>query len=193
MKKRIICSLLFGMLISGVLRAQDSQDEGKKGFDKSRLFFGGNFGLGFSSYYTLINVSPQVGYHFNQYLAAGTGINFIYSSQRYYTGNVNYDYRFDYGVVGLNVFGRVYPLQQLFLQIQPELNYTWGKEKFYDGSPDQKLSPQFVPSLLAGAGGAIPMGRAGAFILIIQYDLLQNNRTPYGNRPFFSFGYNVGL
>ena len=173
---------------------QEAPPPAKKGFDKSNLFIGGNFGLNFSSYYTLIDVSPQIGYHFNKYIAAGAGVNFIYTSQKsFYSNGADYS-KTNYGVAGLNIFGRVYPIQQILLQLQPELNYTWGKLKYYDGvTPDYKYNGQLVPSLLAGAGGALPAGGNGAFIIMVQYDLLQNSRGPYGTRPFFSFGYNVGF
>jgi hypothetical protein len=188
MKKIILAICLFSFLGS-VGFAQD-EEEPKKGFDRDRLFFGGNFGLGFGNVSTLVNVSPQVGYRFNQYLAAGAGVNFIYSSYRYrFTVP---EYKESLGVTGLNIFGRVYPIQYLFLQAQPEANYVWGKYKFYDGREDLKLDSKIVPSLLGGAGAAIPAGR-GAFIVMVQYDLLQNERSPYGNRAFFNFGYNIGF
>jgi hypothetical protein len=184
-------SLLLAIVLLTALHittiAQD-EEEPKRGFDKEKLFFGGNFGLGFGSNSTLINVSPQIGYRFNQYFAAGAGVNFLYSSYRYAWQN----YKENYGMAGLNIFGRVYPIEYIFLQAQPELNYNWGKFKFDDGTPDQKLKGKIVPSLLGGAGAAIPAGR-GAFIVMIQYDLLQNDRTPYGNRAFYNFGYNIGF
>jgi hypothetical protein len=171
--------------LSLTTKAQD--EEPRKGFDKSKLFVGGSFGAGFGSSSTLVNVSPQIGYRFNDYFAAGAGINFIYSSYKYYGP----DYKANYGVTGLNIFGRVYPFQYAFLQAQPELNYTWGKYKFGDGT-EEKLDGKFVPSLLGGVGAAIPSGR-GAFLIMVQYDLLQNERTPYGTQAFFNFGYNIGL
>lgn len=182
--------LVFTLLTTLHVITQAQDEEPQKGFDRNKVFFGGNFGLGFGSNNTLVNVSPQVGYRFNQYLAAGVGLNFIYSSYRYrfYVP----EYKESFGVTGLNVFGRVYPIEYLFLQIQPEANYTWGKFKFYDGRPDQKLNAKIVPSLLGGAGAAIPSGR-GAFIIMAQYDLLQNERSPYGNRAFYNFGYNFGF
>ena len=197
MKKKLFVCIMALLSLAQYSIAQDEKQEAppeeKKGFDKSRLFIGGNFGLSFSSYYTLINVSPQLGYHFNRWLAAGAGVNFIYSSQKSYYNNTDY-YKTNYGVTGINIFGRVYPIQQILVQLQPELNYTWGKRKFYDGiTPDYKFSGKLVPSLLAGAGGAIPTGGSGAFIIMIQYDLLQNARSPYDNRPFYSFGYNIGF
>ncbi len=93
-------------------------------------------------------------------LAAGAGINFIYSSNKYqYAG-----YKEQYGVTGLNIFGRVYPIEYIFLQAQPEANYTWLKYKFDNGEPDLKLPNKIVPSLLGGIGAAIPAGR-GSILL----------------------------
>jgi hypothetical protein len=175
---------------SVVAFAQD-EEEPKKGFDPEKLFFGGTFGASFGSY-TFVNVSPIVGYQFNRYFAAGTGINFIYSSSKYEYGNPNLDYKNEYGVVGLPVFGRFYPINFLFLHAQPEMNYTWGKVKFYDGSPDQKLDPKFVPTVLVGVGAAIPLGANGrsAMTVMYQYDVVQDPRSPYGSNGFLSIGFN---
>lgn len=188
MKYLLALSLCYAFTFS--VFAQD-EEEPKKGFDKNKLFISGNFGLSFGDF-TLINISPQVGYRFNNTLAAGVGINGIYSStkSRYISGET-YS-RENYGVVGLNVFGRVYPIQYAFLQLQPEVNYIWGKRKEYPSNIISKLEGKMVPSLLAGAGAAIPTG-GGAFIIMAQYDVLQNNRTPYGEKVFFSFGFNFGL
>ncbi len=83
----------------------------------------------------MVNVSPQVGYRFNNYLAAGAGVTFLYSSFI----NSSSDIKRIIGVTGFNVFGRVYPIEYAFLQLQPELNYNWGKFKFDDGT-EEKLN-----------------------------------------------------
>ena len=196
MKYRFFGLLLVATLAASFAHAQyhgNETPEPKKGFDKSKLFFGGNFGLSFSSDYTLVNVSPQVGYHFSDYFAAGAGVNFIYSSEKFFDNYGNDAFRYNEGVTGLNVFGRVYPIRQLFFQAQPELNYVWGNVTYYNPTDKQKLEPAYVPSLLGGVGGAIPAGGNGAFLIMLQYDLLQQSRSPYGNHAFFSFGYNVGF
>ena len=196
MKNRFLLTIicLFGLLLSSAVGQEEPEpeEEPKRGFDKEKLFFGGNFALNFGNI-TIINISPQVGYRFNRYLAAGIGINGAYVSQRtqYYNGST-YS-RENYGVVGLNIFGRIYPIEQLFLHAQPEMNYTWSKLKVY-GPPDETFNRagKIVPSILVGAGAAIPAGR-GAFIVMVQYDILHNDRTPYGDRIFYNFGYNFGF
>lgn len=203
MKKILVPILLVCVFISSA-RAQDSTDseEPKKGFDRSKLFAGGNFGLSFGDY-TLVNISPQVGYRFNNYFAAGIGINGQYTQIKYTYGSNETYARENYGVAGLNIFGRLYPIQQLFIQAQPELNYIWGSRKYYEPDPDEKtsLNAKILPSLLIGAGGVLPMGQAGGLLLMAQYDVLNKTNnlnssdpvTPYGNQVFFSIGFNFGL
>jgi hypothetical protein len=167
-----------------------AQEEDEKG-PSDRWFLGGNFGLTFGDY-TLINVSPQIGYRFTEKVAAGTGVNFQYISikERYSNGDT---YRkVSQGVTGLNVFGRVYPIRNFMLQLQPEANYVFGKEKFYNPRQENKLDGKIVPSLLAGAGLVFPSGR-GAMIMSVFYDVLQDPNSPYSNRPIINFGYNIGF
>jgi len=187
--KSLILLLLLAFSFRGF--AQEEEPEEKKGFDKSKLFFGGNLGASLGDY-TFVNVSPQLGYRFSEFFAAGAGVNFIFSSIKVRDYNNAIQYKESYGVTGLNIFGRVYPIRQVLLQVQPELNYTWGKYQYYNGQPDYKLPSIFVPSLLLGGGAALPTG-AGAFTIMVQYDVLQNTRGPYGSRPFLSFGYTVGF
>jgi len=184
----LLCSVF--ALVGFTSMAQD-EEQPKKGFDKANLFFGGNFGLSFGDY-TLVNISPQLGYRFSDFFAAGAGVNFIYSSFKYRYNDPSFDYRDNYGVAGLNVFARAYPIQYILLQVQPEMNYTWGKRKFNDGTPSLKLDGKMVPSLLVGGGAAIPVGgrRSSAMTFMIQYDVLQNDRSPYGKKAFFNVGFN---
>lgn len=176
------------VMLSLVQLVSAQQMDSPSGFDKSKLFFGGNFGLNFSSGYSLINISPQVGYHFTDQFAAGFGLNYIHYG---YTDYSNLKYSQNYG--GLNVFGRFYPIQYLFIQAQPELNYIWGKVK--DNSSNEvlyKIPTQLVPSLLLGGGAAIPAG-PGAITISILYDVIQNQWSPYYHQAIYAFGYNIGL
>lgn len=182
--------LSIGFFQNAVAQQFEEEEPPKEGFDKSKLFFGGNFGVSFGSG-TYVNISPQVGYRFSRLFAAGTGVNFNYSSYKYY------DYygveigKEEYGYAGLSVFGRVYPISFLLLQAQPELNYSWGSIKYSDNSiPSHKQEGRFVPSFLLGAGAAIPTGPNGALLLMLQYDVIQDARSPYGSKTFFTMGYN---
>jgi hypothetical protein len=188
MKKVWLCLVI--LFAAHLAMAQDDVPEGK-GFQKEKLFAGGNFGLTFGDY-TLINISPQIGYRFNRFLAAGVGINGQYVSikQRDYYGNTIS--KVAQGVAGLNVFGRFYPFQQFMLQVQPEGNYIFGKQTYYQPREEFKIDAQIVPSLLMGGGLVLPAGR-GAMIVSVMYDVLQRPYSPYGKQPIYNFGYNIGF
>ncbi len=190
MKKIMMLLIVITTALTQATYAQDEPEEpSPKGFDKSKLFFGGNFGLGLGSSTSSIILSPQAGYRFNTHFAAGAGVNFNYYSYKTFFGS-GFETKTRYGYTGLNIFGRVYPIPYILLQAQPELNYSWGSIKYSDNSPAEKLKGQFVPSLLIGGGAAIPTGGNGALLLMLQYDVLQEPRSPYGNKPFFTMGYN---
>jgi len=182
--KKFFSLLIIAMGIMQYLTAQDSDG---KGFDKSKLFVGGNLGLAFGTY-TIVNVSPLVGYRFTNVLAAGVGLNYNYYGydDGFYTSKQTY--------AGMNIFGRVYPIPQAFIQVQPELNYMWASQ-IPDGGqnlPELKIN-QFVPSLLMGGGAAIPTGPNGAITISVMYDVLQNIWSPYYHQAVYGFGYNVGF
>jgi len=185
--KKIFGLLIFGIGLMTGVSAQNT--EGSGGFDKSKLFFGGNLGLAFGTY-TIINVAPLVGYQFTPVFAAGTGINYSY-----YGYNDGY-YKYNQSYAGMSVFGRISPIRQFFIQVQPEINYIWGTETPYDtnqGLPTYKIPTQFVPSLLLGGGAAIPTGPNGAITISVMYDVLQNPWSPYYHQAVYGFGYNVGF
>lgn len=189
MMKKFFLSFAVSIMTLVCFAQDEETEEKKKGFQRDKVFVGGNFGLGFGTY-TVINVSPQIGYRFTDLFAAGAGVNFQYLSIKQDMGAG--PYRTSQGVVGLNVFGRAYPIKQFMLQLQPEANYIFGKLKYLDTNEEYKTNTEIIPSLLAGGGLVIPSGR-GAMILSVFYDLLQRPNAPYGNRPFLNFTFNVGL
>ena len=163
----------------------------KKKFDKDKLVFGGNLGATFGDR-TFVNFSPQVGYRFNQYVTAGTGINFVFASYKYYTNQGNDWFKENYTNAGVNVFARVFPVNFLFISVQPEANYNWGKIKYYDSystAPDFKQPGKIVPSLIVGAGAILSSGGRGGVTASVQYDVIQNERSPYGTKPYLSIGF----
>lgn len=195
MKKIFLSLLLFAAVAVQAQEQEDSRrsEEEPKGFQKEKLFVGGNFGLSIGSY-TFINISPQLGYRFNEYFAAGFGINGQYVSERVRDPWGNNLSKHNRGIIGLNTFGRVYPFRFVMLQVQPEANYLFGKDRYYTGSMPgtYNFGAEIVPSLLMGGGAVLQQGR-GALIISAMYDVLQQPNSPYGRRPVYNFGYNIGL
>ncbi len=182
----IIRCLLFAFLLGGSM-AVVAQDESKE----SKFFGGGSFGLSFGRY-TFLNVNPQVGYRFNRFLGAGMGLNLVYASQKEKDPFTRQDYRKTVqGITGLNAFVRLYPTQRFLVQVQPEANYIFGKEIFYQPVKESyKLDAEIIPSLLVGGGLVTPTAN-GAMLFTVMYDVLQNRASPYGSRPVVNVGYNI--
>lgn len=143
-------------------------------FDRSKLEIGGGVGLQFGDY-TVVNVSPQVGYRLTPYFTTGAGVSYTY----YKDGRSTYDYKASY--FGMNVFGRFYPIQYLVLSVQPEASRMW---RSYNGPNGKENSNEFVPSVLLGGGV-----RLGPVTAMIQYDVIQDKNSPYSDKIFYSVGY----
>ncbi len=151
-------------------------------FDKSKLLFGGTFGFGWGSDTRSLNISPQIGYQFNQYVAAGLGIGYSYYRYDYY----DYDWGKDkvtQNYLGFNIYGQVNPIRYIALRVQPEIYSMWGKN----------IPSKTVPCFLVGAGVTIPAGRVGGVSMMFYYDVAQNDYSPYGKEIFYSIGYVFGF
>ena len=136
----------------------------------------GAFGVSFGDY-TSIDVSPQVGYHWNEFFSAGGGLSY-----NYHRSSGNYDMNY----LGVNVFGRVNPVKYIALQVQPELKASWGK------AYGCKIDLRYVPTLLVGGGGVIPTG-AGSVSVMFYYDIIQDKYSPYGKNWVCSVGYSFTI
>lgn len=170
--------------------AQRDNDESTS---EKKFFAGGNLGLSVGRY-TLISLNPQVGYRLNRFLGAGLGLNLVYTSQKEKDPLTRQDYRkVVQGITGLNAFVRFYPTQQFLIQVQPEANYIFGKQIFYQPVKETyKLDAEIIPSLLVGGGWVTPTGN-GAMLFTVLYDVMQNPNSPYGNRPIVNVGYNFNF
>lgn len=195
MKRLLLCILL----LAGMHAAQaqyyktDTTSSERKGFDPSRLMIGGSLGLTFGSY-TNINVSPLLGYRFSEMFAAGVSINAQYASEKWedYSGRTTQ--KDSYKVFGGGLWGRFYPFEMFFLHAQPEFNYVSVKTTYYTDPKTSVSINKGVPSLLLGGGYSQPLGDGGsAFYIMVLYDVIQDEWSPYQNRPEFRMGFNVGL
>ena len=143
-------------------------EEKKSSFDKSKLLFGGSFGLTFGDY-TSVNISPQIGYAFSRYFSAGFGVSYDY--YKYQSQYLNY--------LGFNLYGRLNPISNINLQIQPEIFRMWGSNSI----------KKTVPCVLAGAGITMPIGNNAGISMMLYYDLVQDEYSPYFNQVVYSIGY----
>lgn len=149
------------------------------GFDRSKLVFGGNFGLQFGNGNTLINVAPQIGYAVSKYAILGTGVGYTYFRSKFFDRG-EYDLRSSY--FSFNLFAHLFPIQNIIINVQPEISRMWRSIRL--DSNKIGSDSRVVPILVLGGGV-----RYGGVIAMIQYDVIQDRYTPYGNSIFYTIGY----
>ncbi|MFR9166498.1 MAG: hypothetical protein ACLVKO_09890 [Dysgonomonas sp.] len=161
----------------------------KKSFDPSKLTFGGGFGVGFgSNNYFGFSLSPQVGYRFSKKFEAGLGLSYSYSKENSdtwidYEGNsTEWKYTRNYG--GLNLYANYYPIDWIILTVRPEIIRMWETTKVTTNREEHKYNEnKFVPAVTIGAGV-----RFKPFSFTLNYDLVQNDNSPYGDNIYFGIG-----
>ena len=134
--------------------------------DRTKLRFGANIGLSLSKNYTYLGIGPQIGYQFNKYFMSGTGIKYYHLKRNFS------DTERKNNLLGLNVFGYVYPVKFITLFAQPELNYIWSNITYNTGVKVKNNG--FAPSLVVGAGLKL-----GYNHITINYDLIQHSNSPH--------------
>ncbi|WP_212002406.1 hypothetical protein [Chitinophaga sp. HK235] len=193
--KRLLMGILFLMTTQVVVAQYYKTDtSAHRGFDRSRLILGGSLGMVFGDY-TNVDVSPLVGYRFNDYIAAGVNVNAQYGQYKSYDYYGNTLTRDKYTIFGGGIWGRVYPVPMLFVHIQPEYNAITQKSTYYDSNgAKQNLSTNYgVPSLLIGAGYTQSVGGRVGIGFSLMYDVIQDNRSPYRSNLIYRVGAGIGF
>ncbi len=154
------------------LSAQQVED------DRSKFFFGGNFGLQFGNV-TFIEASPTFGYRLTPKLAVGAGIIFQYAK---FSADV-YGIPLTTTVAGSKFFGRYVVYENLFLTAEPQFLSV----QTYDFNFNKVR--RIVPVLFVGGGYRQPLGERSFVTISLLYDLIDEPDSPY-NQPYIGLGFN---
>jgi hypothetical protein len=198
MKKLFVILLAVASYHAFAQSGEEKKEEKKGGFKKEKLFTGGSATVGFSSYSTVLGITPQFGYSLTNWADAGITFNLNYTSQR--------DYQ-DYGdklretVYGPGAFVRLFPVNFLFASAQYEYNMI--HLNYIPASNSGLLSYKSnvnASSLLLGAGyaGGRERGNNTYYFLSVSWDVLGDKNSPYidglgRSSPIIRAGYNIGL
>jgi hypothetical protein len=187
MKKIVIAVCFIIATLQGMAQHNQSRyntyvddDNGGNGFKKRNLFVGGSLNLGYSGYDFTVGGAPEIGYSINRFVDVGALVNLNYTSERadpsgYWNDNVR-QRNFTYGA---GVFGRFWPLRFLFLQVEPEYNWTTYSYKFFSPPVESGSQNYQAASMLLGVGyGQRIVGRS-SFYVAIMFDAMSNQGSPY--------------
>ncbi len=176
MKKMLLAITVLLLTSGSFAQTKDAYtDDEKGGPAEPRVFMGGSLALGFTSYSFGVGGNPEIGYSIADWLDAGLVFNVNYSSQRDPNGYDNTKYRsFNYGA---GVFTRIYPVNFLFVQLQPEQNWIKYTTVYTDNTKASATTQ--AASFIAGIGYGQRVVGQGSYFLMVGIDLLNNINSPY--------------
>ena len=150
--------------------------------DVKPVFIGGNLVLGGGAGSFQFGINPEIFKRVNDYIDIGSATNLFFQSFNPTIGNGFSGVSSRSFQLGTGGFARIWPLENFFIQIQPEYNYTWsrfkdrGTENVNSGA-SRKISFG-AESLLAGIGYGTKTDN-GMTYFSVMIDLLKNPNSPY--------------
>ena len=183
MLKRTGVTGLFLVLLS-IMYAQEG--EGVK-FEKDRLFTGGNLGLQFGTY-TVVDISPVIGYFITDKISFGTGATYQYYQ---YKDKVYPAFDFKTNIYGAKLFSRFYIIPSVFVHAEYEaLNLETA---YFDPTHLRHSTDRFwVHSVLLGGGYKQAIGEYSSINIMLLYNINETVDSPYRN-PIIRMGFDIGL
>lgn len=194
MKNRMLFMSLCLFLSLSIMAQSDEVDENKGKFKRENVFFGSSLNLSLGNRFFNIGINPELGYSVTKWLDAGVALNINYFSQN---ANEFSSYRFRNFNYGAGTFLRVWPVNFLHLQVQPEYNWISSSRKEVISGQTDKFNLN-AGSLLVGIGyGSRMVGSQYSYVTLM-IDVLQNINSPYRDQfndplPVFRAGFGMYL
>ena len=184
------------LIFSSILLLVSTFSFGQKGAD-SRFYWGGNLGLMFGTY-TVIDVSPLVGYKVTEKFHVGTGLTYTYYK---YTEDGTYNgssttkgFEYSTHIYGGRVFTRYYFLSNLFAHVEDEfINLELPDPDLYP--KEVALERQWLNSILVGGGYGYAFNVDGpslSLMLLWRINTEHEDFYPYQN-PIIRVGLGFGF
>jgi hypothetical protein len=180
-KQAVVIALLLTVILQNT-NAQEQQESKKRFWD--RVYFGGNFGLNFGTNFTVIEISPLIGYKLTEKLSVGLGGTYIYYKEKIPA----YNFKYETSIYGGDIFSRYFFTESLFGHVETGALNLDIPSPFYP----YPLSREWVQNLLVGGGYRSMIGERSSFMIMLLYDVMEDPNSPYKN-PIFRVGFGVGI
>lgn len=171
----LILSLAF---TSNLAQAQNIIQTQKVLEEEKPILFGGGLLLGGGNNSFQLGLNPELLKSYNKYIDAGVIANIYYSSFSISLGSNEKIKNFQ---LGAGVFARVWPIEQFFIQIQPEYNRTWTSSKNYSSEYNGgvRASTSYGATSILGGIGYGTHNANGMSYFSVMIDLLNADQSPY--------------
>ena len=167
----VILSLAF---ISHLAQAQNIIQTQKVLEEEKPILFGGGLLLGGGNNSFQLGLNPELLKSYNKYIDAGVIANIYYSSFNIAFGSNEKIRNFQ---LGAGVFTRIWPVEQFFIQIQPEYNRTWTSAN--NQANGVRASTSFGATSILGGIGYGKHNADGMSYFSVMIDLLNADQSPY--------------
>jgi hypothetical protein len=184
MKKYVLIFQVLFVLITLSTSAQEKPKPKPQSDFWERIYFGGNFGLNFGTNFTVVEVSPIIGYKITEELSAGIGITYIYYKEKIPA----YNFTYETSIYGGNIFARYFFVENLFAHVEPGALNLDVPAPFYPYT----LSREWVANFFVGGGYRAEIGSNSSLLFMLLYDVIDDPNSPYQN-PVIRVGFGIGL
>ena len=161
-------------------------------------YFGGGIVLGGGPGSFQLGLNPELIKSYNEHIDLGAAMNLYYSNYHSTSLVTGDSYKSTNSQFGMGAFVRAWPLEQFFVQVQPEYNWAFTNAKNFSQGTSGSSSVS-APSLLAGIGYG-HRSENGFSYFSIMYDLVDDPKSPYRMgqltaQPIFraGFGFPINL
>ena len=162
------------LIISHTAQAQNIIQTQKVLEEEKPILFGGGLLLGGGNNSFQLGLNPELLKSYNKYIDAGVIANIYYSS--FSISQVSNE-KIQNFQLGAGVFARVWPIEQFFIQIQPEYNRTWTSANNY--SNGVRASTSYGATSILGGIGYGKHNADGMSYFSVMIDLLNADQSPY--------------
>lgn len=167
----LILSLAF---MSNLAQAQNIIQTQKVLEEEKPILFGGGLLLGGGNNSFQLGLNPELLKSYNKYIDAGIIANIYYSSFNIAFGSNEKIRNFQ---LGAGVFTRIWPVEQFFIQIQPEYNRTWTSAN--NQANGVRASTSYGATSILGGIGYGKHNADGMSYFSVMIDLLNADQSPY--------------
>jgi len=142
--------------------------------EEKPILFGGGLLLGGGNNSFQLGLNPELLKSYNKYIDAGVIANIYYSSFNITFGSNEKIRNFQ---LGAGVFTRIWPVEQFFIQIQPEYNRTWTSAN--NQANGVRASTSYGATSILGGIGYGKHNADGMSYFSVMIDLLNADQSPY--------------
>jgi hypothetical protein len=185
--QRLIVTLFLAFLLFSGSFAQESDKDKEKSKPKStqepsKVYWGGELGLSFGSYFR-ISIVPMLGYKVTPQFHVGAKIGYAYTEDKRYENATITSHNY-----GGSVFSRYLIVRGLYAHTE----FMYWSYRYQTENLEGERT--WVPFVLVGGGYVQPISASAAVFLEVLWDILRDENSPYdSSEPRVKIGVGVGF